>query len=74
MTKLPRIPTDILGDLLEARTTAQVTDFANGDQLSGHRVYSLLTWLRRARSIDKKGPDGFVVRRGSLGDGDLDTL
>ena len=51
-----------------------VPDVGNGGELPAYQVYVTLAWLRQAGVIQKKGRDGYVLRRGGLGDGAIDKL
>lgn len=51
-----------------------VPDISNGGDLPSYQVYVTLAWLRQEDVIQKKGRDGYILRRGGLGDGALDKL
>jgi len=51
-----------------------VPDVANGGEIPAYQVYLTLGWFRSIGVIEKKGRDGYVLRRGSLSDGALDKL
>jgi len=51
-----------------------VPDVANNGELPAYQVYLALAWLRTTGVVEKKGRDGYVVRRGGLGNGALDKF
>jgi hypothetical protein len=51
-----------------------VPDVANGGEIPAYQIYLTLGWFRRIGVVEKKGRDGYVLRRAALGDGALDRL
>ena len=51
-----------------------VADVSNGGEIPAYQVYLTLAWLRSNGVVQKKGRDGYVLRRGALADGALDVL
>lgn len=62
------------GKLFVVEDLLPVPDVANGGELPAYQVYLALAWLRSTGAVDKKGRDGYVLRRGALGDGALERL
>jgi hypothetical protein len=51
-----------------------VPDVTNGGEIPAYQIYLTLAWLRHAGAVEKKGRDGYLLRRGALTDPALDRL
>lgn len=51
-----------------------VPDIANGGEIPAYQVYLTLAWLRFAGVVEKKGRDGYTLRRDALSNGHFEEL
>lgn len=51
-----------------------VPDISKGGEIPAYQIYLTLAWLRQAGAVEKKGRDGYLLRRGALTDTALDRL
>jgi hypothetical protein len=62
------------GKVFAVEDLLPVPDVANGGEIPAYQVYLMLAWLQHVGAIAKKGRDGYVLRRGGLGIGTLDSF
>lgn len=62
------------GKLFAVEDLMPVADVANGGEIPAYQVYLTLAWFRSNGVVQKKGRDGYVLRRGALAEGALDKL
>ena len=60
------------GKLFAVEDLLPVPDPATSGELPAYQVYLVLAWLRHVGAIDKRGRDGYVLRRSGLSDAILD--
>lgn len=54
------------GKVFAVENLTPVPDIVNSGEIPAYQVYLVLAWLRRTGAIDKKGRDGYILRRGAL--------
>jgi hypothetical protein len=62
------------GKVFAVEDLLPVPDVANGGEIPAYQVYLTLAWLQHVGAVAKKGRDGYVLRRGGLGNGTLDSF
>ncbi len=62
------------GRLFVIEDLLPVLDPSAGAELPAYQVYLTLAWLRSVGAIEKKGRDGYVMRRGALANGSLERM
>ena len=62
------------GKMFAVENLTPVPDIVNSGEIPAYQVYLVLAWLRKAGAIDKKGRDGYVLRRGALTTENMEKL
>lgn len=62
------------GKVFAVEDLTPVPDIVNSGEIPAYQVYLALAWLRKAGAIDKKGRDGYVLRRGALTTENMEKL